>query len=143
MTILSGVISYPIPPYQNVPIEPQFYQPRRFVISGVILGTSTTITTLTDHDYVIGQQIRLIIPSVFGCYQLNESFGYVLEIPANNSVVVDINSSKNVDEFNFVSSNQQPAILAIGDVNTGATNISGRTNQITYIPGSFLDISPA
>lgn len=143
MVVLRGVISYPIPAYQNVPIEPQFYQPRRFVISNVTLGTTTLVTTVVDHDYVIGQQVRLIIPAEFGCYQLNEAFGYVLSVPTTTSVEVAIDSSKNVDPYIAATSNQEPAILAIGDVNTGAINTQGRINQTTYIPGSFIDISPA
>jgi len=143
MTTFPGVISFPIPPYQNLPIEPQFYQPRRFVISDVTLGQTTTVTTSVAHDYVIGQQVRLIIPAVFGCYQLNESFGYVLSIPTTTSVEINIDSSRNVNQFVAATSTQEPAILAIGDVNTGVVNTQGRTNQITYIPGSFLDISPA
>lgn len=143
MTTFSGVISYPIPPYQNLPIEPQFYQPRRFVISGITLGQTTTVTTSTVHDYVIGQQVRLIIPAQFGCFQLNEAFGYVLSVPSTTSVVVGINSANNVDAYIAATNPQEPAILAIGDVNTGVVNTSGRTNQQTYINGSFIDISPA
>jgi len=33
-------------------------------------------------------------------------------------------------------------ILAIGDVNQGAINSLGRRNNGTFIPGSFIDISP-
>jgi len=143
MTTLTGVISYPIPPYQNLPIEPQFYQPRRFVISGVTLGQTTIVTTSIAHDYVIGQQVRLIIPAVFGCYQLNETFGYVLSIPTTTSVEINIDSSRNVNQFVAATSTQEPAILAIGDVNTGVVNTQGRVNQMIYIPGSFIDISPA
>lgn len=143
MTTFTGVISYPIPPYQNVPIHAEYYQPRRFVISGVTLGQTTVVTTSVDHDYVIGQQVRLIIPAVFGCYQLNETFGYVLSIPTTNSVEININSSRNVNQFVAATSTQEPAILAIGDVNTGVVNTHGRINQTTYIPGSFIDISPA
>lgn len=143
MSSFTGVISYPIPPYQNLPIESQFYQPRRFVISDVTLGQTTVVTTTIAHDYVIGQQVRLIIPAVFGCYQLNETFGYVLSVPTTTSVEVSIDSSRNVNQYIAATSNQEAAILAIGDVNTGIVNTQGRVNQTTYIPGSFIDISPA
>lgn len=218
MTVLTGVISYPIPAYQNVPIEPQFYQPRRFVISDIALGQTTLVTTSTDHDYVIGQQVRLIIPAIFGSYQLNETFGYVLSIPTTSSFVVSIysigadafipspytatitnitqatsavvtaNNNFHVGQTVVFSSvggmteinglfgiitvrsptvftvaintltftpygsggiaslagvpQNQAQTLAIGDANTGQVNASGRTNQSTFIPGSFIDISP-
>lgn len=137
------VISYPIPAYSNVPIEPQFYKPRKFFISAITLGINTTITTTENVNYVIGQLIRLIIPPQFGCRQLNESQGYVLSIPSPNQIVVAINSSKNVDPFKTSTVRTQPQVLAIGDINTGATNSQGRINNSTAIPGSFINISPS
>ncbi len=143
MTVLRGVISYPIPIYQNVPIHPEFYQPRRFVIEDISLGITTLVTTTVDHDYVIGQEVRLIIPANFGCYQLNEVKGYVISIPALDQVEIDINSYQNVDPFiSSTATTASPQILAIGDINTGPINSQGRKNNITYIPGSFINISP-
>jgi len=131
----------PIAPYNNLPIEPQNYQPRLFFISAIALGQLTTVTTTVDHDYVVGQQCRLIIPPTNGCRQLNEQTGFVDSIPSANQVVLNINSSMNVDPFVTSSANNQPQILAIGDVNTGQTN-TGRSGNLTYIPGSFINISP-
>lgn len=143
MTAERGVISFPIPLYQNVPIEPQFYQPRRFVIEDITLGATTTVTTTTDHDYVIGQEVRLIIPAQFGCYQLNEVLGYVLSVPSSDSVIININSLRNVDPFiSATATTASPQILAMGDINQGAINSSGRVNNGTFIPGSFQNISP-
>lgn len=137
-----SVISYPIPLYQNLPIEPGYYQPRRYVIEDIDLGLNTTVITTTDHDYVVGQTVRLIIPSSFGCYQLNEKQGVVFSIPTSDSVVISIDSLRNVDPF-VVSSDSTPAqILAIGDVNSGAINPHGRERNQTYIDGSFINISP-
>lgn len=134
-------IKGPVPPYSNVNINAQFYQPSQFVIIAVTLGISTTVTTATNHNYVIGQEIRLIIPPTFGCRQLNEQTGFVTSIPAANQVIVNINSSQNVDAFTSSSATTKPQILPIGDVNTGQTNLSPK-NQNTFIPGSFIDISP-
>ncbi len=145
----STVISYPIPAYQNLPINANFYSPSRFLISDIDLGTVTTITTTENINYVVGQEVRLIIPAYFGSYQLNEAKGFVIEIPALNQVVLNIDSSQNVDAFvAFVP----PAplripyvaaqILAIGDVNNGAQNSQGNINNITYPLGAFINISP-
>lgn len=142
------VISFPIPPYSNVPINAEFYQPSQFFISGISLGLTTTVTTTLDVNYVVGQQVRLIIPPTFGCRQLNESQGYVLSIPAPNQVILSIDSSTNVDPFKSSSARTQPQILAIGDVNTGYTSTTGRSiptingNTQINIPGSFINISP-
>ncbi len=137
----STVLSYPIPPYSNVPIEPQFYQPRLFFISNITTGISTTVTTSVDHDYVVGQLCRLIVPKGYGSTQLNGVLGYVTSIPAANQVVMNINS-KNANAFISASLPQQPQILVVGDVNTGQTNANGSQNVITYILGSFINISP-
>ena len=135
------VISYPIPAYSNVSIQAQFYKPRNYVISAITLGQTTTITTTVALDYVVGQLIRLLIPASFGTYQLNNRQGIVLSVPAANQVVVSIDSTQ-ADAFKSSTATTLPQILAIGDINSGAINTSGRVNNLTYIPGSFINISP-
>jgi hypothetical protein len=130
----------PIAAYNNVPIHTEYYQPKFFFISNITLGQTTTVTTTANQDYVIGQECRLIIPPTNGCRQLNEKTGFVISIPSTTQVVLDIDSSRNVDAFQTSSATTQPQILAIGDINTGAIN-KGRTNNGTYIPGSFINIS--
>lgn len=130
----------PIALFNNLPIQAQFYVPSRFVISAIALGPTTTITTKEDHDYVVGQEVRLIIPPSFGSYQLNETKGFVLSIPASNQFELDINTTVNVDAFISSSATTVAQCLAIGDVNTGQIN-TGRTNNLTWIPGSFRNIS--
>lgn len=134
------LLNGPQPAYNNVPIEPQNYAPSRFVISNVTLGETTTVTTTEDVNYVIGSLCRLIIPKGYGCTQLNEVKGYVLSIPSSNQVELSIYSSGG-NPFIAASLRQEPQILAIGDVNTGTVN-PNRTNITTYIPGSFINISP-
>ena len=132
-------ISGPVPPYANVPIQPQYYSPRRFQISDVQIGITTIVTATANLNYVIGQLVRLLIPKGYGCTQLNEMLGYVLSLPALNEVEVNINSTL----FNsYIAANlpQVPQIIAVGDVNTGSTN-AGLPEQ-TYISGSFINISP-
>ncbi len=136
------VISYPIPAYSNPPINPEFYIPSRFVISAITLGATTTITVTEDHNYVVGQLVRLIIPASFGSIQLNEKTGYVVVIPSSTQFTLDINSAQNVSPFISSSASTKAQSLAIGDINTGVINSSGRTNTGTFIPGSFINISP-
>lgn len=128
----------PIPPYSNVPINPQWYSPRTLVISGMTLGQTTTVTTINNVEFKIGQQIRLLIPPQFGCVQLNNKTGYVLSIPTPNQVVVSIDSSVRVNQFVSGSGTVQPQIIPIGDINSG--NINTGTTQLS-VPGSFINIS--
>jgi hypothetical protein len=136
------VISYPTPYFNNnIPIVAENYAPSRFVISNVTLGQTTIITTSVDHDYVIGQLIRLFIPKGYGCIQLNQKSGYVISIPSTTKVEVLIDSSQNVNQFIAASETNSPAIMAVGDTNTGTINSNGRTNLGTTIPGAFINIS--
>lgn len=142
------VISYPIPPYSNVNINAQYYSPSEFFISAISLGQQTTITTSGNHNFVVGQLVRLVIPPSFGTRQLNGQSGYVLSIPAANQVLLNINSS-NADPFIASSATTKAQILAMGDVNSGittftSTNVEANNilNLSTNIPGSFINISP-
>jgi hypothetical protein len=138
---LQPIASGPIPPYSNPPIEPQNFLPSRFVISAMTLGFTTLVTTSVNHNYVIGNLCRLLIPKGYGCTQLNETEGYVSSVPNPNQVVLQINSN-GINAFLAANLRQQPQILAIGDINTGVTNANGRQSTGTFIPGSFLNISP-
>lgn len=142
MTSIGTVISYPIPAYSNVPIDADFYQPSRFVISNITLGQTTTVTTTTDHNYVIGQEVRLIIPAKFGCAQLNEAKGFVLSVPSTTQVELNIYSYGGDNFISATATTASPQILAIGDINSGQTNSRGPFYITTYIPGSFINISP-
>lgn len=133
----------PIAPQNNPPINPQFYVPRMFFISNLTLGVTTLVTTSVDHNYVIGQLVRLLISPFYGSYQLNEQQGYVLSIPSADQVVVEINS---LNANTFISSPSygptKPQIVPVGDANSGVINNQGRLSTGTFIPGSFINISP-
>jgi hypothetical protein len=136
--------SGPIAPERNPPINPQYYQPSQFEISAISLVSTTIVTTTINNNYVIGQTVRLLIPATYGSIQLNEQQGQVIDIPSPNQVTINVNST-NVDAFvaSPTYGPTKPQILAIGDVNSGQINASGRAVTGTFIPGSFIDISPA
>lgn len=131
----------PIPPYNNPPIQPQNYQPSRFVITNVTLGKMTTVTTNAPVNYVVGQLIKLLIPYGYGCTQLNNFYGYVESIPFPNVVVTSIDSSYNVNQFFSYQGRTLPEILAIGDVNSGIISSTGTSVPETNVPGAFINIS--
>jgi len=137
------VISYPIPAYSNVPIQPLYYAPSRFVINAITTGVTTLVSTSIAHNYVIGQLVRLIIPIGYGSRQLNGQSGYVISIPSTTSFVLDLNSQNN-DAFiasPSISTTGNAQCLAIGDANNGSINTTN-SNLFYNIPGAFIDISP-
>lgn len=131
----------PIALYNNVPIEPQFYQPSQFFISAITLGQTTTVTTSVNNNYVIGQLCRLLIPNGWGSRGLNEQTGIVISLPAANQVELNINSI-GVNPFINIGFPTKPQIVAVGDYNSGSINANGRSPTATFIPGSFENISP-
>jgi len=144
---MSGQSStYPGPtaPYNNPAITPQYYKPSRFVISDITLGKTTTVTTSTAHNYVVGQLVRLLVPNPYGAIDLNEQTGYVISIPSTTEVEIELDSSFFNVYINSPSYGPtSPQILAIGDINTPLPNASGRSNTQTTISGAFINISPS
>lgn len=139
-------ITGPIALYNNVPPEPQFYTPWRFVISAISLGVTTTVTmvipAITDLTYIVGQLVRLIVPPTFGCRQLNGQEAYVIGVNLPNQVILNLNTSQNIDPYIASSATTPAQILAIGDISTGAINNNGTQNQTTYVIGAFINVSP-
>lgn len=139
---MSSIVG-PIAPYSNVPIHPLYYSPRIFFITNVTLGFTTTVTTSVDHDYSVGEEIRLLIPPGYGCRQLNNQTGFVVSIPSSDQIELDI-YSVGIDSFvTPASSIQQPQTIPVGDINSGVRNDSGSQSLQTFIPGSFINVSPA
>lgn len=128
-----------VPAFNNPPIEPQNYQPRNFMISAVSLGYPTTVTTTVDHNYVVGQLVRLLIPPTFGCRQLNGQEAYCIGVPAANQMQLAINSNGD-DAYIASSASTQAQTVAVGNIAGGAFN-SIPSSQTTYISGSFINIS--
>lgn len=136
-----SVITYPIPAFQNMPINAHYYSPSRFVISNITRGATTIVQVTENLNYYVGQLVRFIVPDIYGMYQINEMTGYVLSFPSSNEAEVAIDSTK-FDAFQNTTFRIDPQLLAVGDVNTGVTNTQGRLNNGTFIPGSFINISP-
>jgi hypothetical protein len=100
-----------------------------------------TIPSITNLSYVIGQQVRIIIPETFGCRQLNGQTGYVLTV-SSNQISVSINSSVGVDPYIASPATTPAQVLAIGDVNSGQINSNGVNSPLVTVPGAFINVSP-
>jgi hypothetical protein len=137
------VVSYPIPPYSNVPIEPQYYQPSAFDISGIVLGATTIVTTAVNHNYVIGQEVRLLIPAPYGSIQLNGVSGFVIAIPAANQVQININSTQasafDDDPFSATISgatNAEQCVLTVSEPVWGPSVFISGVGGMTQLNGT-------
>jgi len=129
--------------YRNLPIRADYFSPRKKFINTIVLGKETTIVTDGDHEYVVGQLVRLLVPSWYGSYQLSGISGYVTAVPTSSSVIINIDSRQaNPFIANPAYSTTRPQIVAVGDLNTPYLNSSGPSSYETSIPGSFINISP-
>lgn len=131
----------PIAPYSNVPIQEQFYEPRRYQIEDITRGATTTVTTTADHDFVVGNQARINLPPEFGMYQINGKQALVISIPASDQIELQLDSQQ-YDAYVSATSTQVPQIIPIGEFNSGYISTTGRVVSDINIPGAFINISP-
>ena len=130
-----------IAPQNNPSITPWYYKPRTAFISAISTGSTTTITTVADQYYVVGQIVKLLLNSNNGCRGLSNKEFLVLSVPSLTQVILDVNSTQETP-FVLTESNTEPQIVPVGDYNSGAINNQGRVNNTSYIPGSFQNTSP-
>lgn len=120
-------------------LYPYLYAPGASIITNITTGATTTIDTTDAHNFVVGQEVAIRVPVLWGTTQLNSLpnatipgspiYGYVIAVTDYNTVVVNINST------GYTAFNSNPTvaqtvglsyaqIVAVGDVNTGGVQIS-------------------
>lgn len=127
-------------------LHPYLYFPGVSFISNITTGATTTIDTTSAHNFVVGQQIAFripvidgVVPAAWGTTELNSLpnnvipgspiYAYVISVTDYNTVVVNFNSTgftafnSNIPVAN-VPGLSYPQIVPVGDVNTGAVQIS-------------------
>ena len=118
---------------------PFLYAPGVSFIEGLTLSTTTTVDTTAPHNLVAGQQVAFRIPDEFGTVELNSlpndlvpgrpAYGYVTSVTDSTTVVVNIDSSSYTAFDTNIAVSDVPGLthaqmVAVGDVNTGGTQIS-------------------
>lgn len=136
-TALSGLVSGPT--LRQV-LYPWLYLPGVNFIASISTGTTTAVTTTSNHNFVVGQEIAFRIPSLYGTTGLNSLpnpfvpgspvYGYVTAVTSNTGFICNINSSSfaafNPNQpFASFPGLQFPQVLAVGDVNTGGFPYTG------------------
>ena len=121
-------------------LYPFLYVPGGSIISAITTGTTTTVSTTTPHNLVVGQEVAFRVPSAWGTTQLSSLpnavipgspvYGYVTSVASNVQFICNINSSS----FTAFNSNPTvasvpgltfPQVIPVGDVNTGGVAYSG------------------
>lgn len=78
--------------YRKVNFDPVFYPPHR-IIGDISQAAQGVVTTLVNHLYKIGQQIRFNIPAIYGMTELNNVLATIVAIPDDISFTIDIDTS--------------------------------------------------
>lgn len=120
-------------------LYPNLYFPGDVVISAITTGATTTVKTAGAHQFQVGQEVALRVPTAWGTYQLNTLpntvipgspiYGYVISVTDFQTVVLNINSTgytafNSNQPFASYPGQQFAQIRAVGDVNTGGVQIS-------------------
>jgi hypothetical protein len=71
------------------------------VIASITNANPMVITTVNNHNYVIGMIVSFLIPSQFGMIQLNNVIGQVVGL-TSNTLTIDIDST-NFTPFSYPS----------------------------------------
>lgn len=135
-TALSGS---PAGAYVQKVLYPYLYAPGVAFIEAISLGASTTVTTTSAHNFVVGQEVAFRIPSLWGTVQLNSLpngvipgnplYYYVTSVTNSTTFVCNAVSSS----FTAFNTNQTvasvpglsfPQVVAAGDVNSGGVQLS-------------------
>lgn len=118
------IVTSPFPPYQNLPIQPEFYKPNFFDIEAISFGLTTLVTTTENHNFSIGSQVRFHIPERYGTTELSNVTVIVRNIPQADQFTFDVQSTS------FTPFIAEPFTATI-------TNITQATNAVFTANNSF------
>lgn len=120
---------------RRVPFDPRYYPVNRYITS-ISLAAQAVIILSVTHGYTVGQQVRIVVPAVFGMTQMNNLLVTILAInTTTNSITVNVDST-NFTAFAFPTS----AAAALG-VNFAQVVPVGEAavNSISQPFGNLLD----
>lgn len=114
------------------------YIPLQVEISNITRAVFASVTTTSEHYYVVGQLVRFHVPKPYGMTELDEMLAYVIEVPSTTSFTV-VTDTRNFTAF--ISSPTYPGNMAAQVVPVGDANNTSRTtnsNGLT-INGAFIN----
>lgn len=135
--------------FRVIPFDPIFY-PRRRYITAVTTGSTTLVKMSVTHGYQVGQEVRFIVPDVFGMTQLDGLQGSIIAIDTTvttgNTITVDIDSSA-FTAFAFPASTAVPIsfaeVVPIGENTATALSFGQNILSDATINAAFIGVSLA
>lgn len=121
--------------WRRIPFDARFY-PRNRYITSISKAASAVIVMSVTHGFTVGQEVRIVVPAVFGMVEMNNLLGVVTAInTTTNSITVDIDSS-GFTTFAFPTS----AIAATGITFAQVVPVGeAAINSVSQPYGNLLD----
>jgi len=79
--------------FRKVPFDARFY-PRSRYITAITQAAQAVVTLSVTHGYLVGQKVRMKVPTEFGMLEMNDLLGTIVAInTTTNTITLDINST--------------------------------------------------
>lgn len=117
---------------------PTKFLPPSNTITSITQANPCVITTGTDHGYLSGLYVRIILIGASGMQQLNNNV-YLIVVLSNNSFTIGINTT-NFDAFALLDNNQVPQVIPVGEVSDSL--LQAEVNSGTIRPESWFNNNP-
>lgn len=120
---------------RKVAFDSRFY-PRNRYITSISQAASAVIVMSVTHGFTVGQEVRLVVPAVFGMVEMNNLLGVITAInTTTNSITVNIDSTA-FTAFAFPTS----AIAALGITFAQVVPVGeAAINSVSQPYGNLLD----
>ena len=115
-------------------VQDPLYQPAMRQISNITQAEQATVTTTFDHQYIVGEIVRLVVPIDYGMQQVNGQTGTIISV-TDDTFVIDINTSLYDAFVNSLTSLQYPQVIPIGEV---SETLLAATHNTLRPPSNFI-----
>lgn len=121
--------------WRRIPFDARFY-PRNRYITSISQAASAVIVMSVTHGFTVGQEVRIIVPAVFGMVEMNNLLGVITAInTTTNSITV------NIDSTGFTAFAFPTSAIAAGGITFAQVVPVGEAaiNSVSQPYGNLLD----
>jgi hypothetical protein len=104
--------------------------PSSKIIQDITRANPGVVTTTTDHGYLTGIFVRIVLPADFGMQQVDNQI-YKITVLTSSTFAINQNTS-NFDAFSLVVTTQLPQVIPVGS--DALSILEGTENAGNIIP---------
>lgn len=120
--------------WQKVKV-PYAYYPSRASITGITAANPMVVTTSTNHGYTVGQQVRLLVSSVFGMTQANNIQAKITAVTSTTFTLGSVDSSA-------FTAFAWPAVTSLPFTQPEVVPIGAAPTATTFLPNVQYNYDP-